>query len=438
MNYVNIKKLILLITIFIIQQNESVKGDVYSDLDLLPIKNYVNIIQHKQSRKDNFLLKKKIPGFNETINRKNKLSTLSFSTGENFKYIYDFEIIDTKLNSNLKPNNISEDLYKAKLTLLYPPINFGESKIIRGLSFIYSFEGVNKVLCVETFNSTFGVKKENCEVSGKDFYESSIQNNTEIFSTYKRSMYGIETSLKRLNYNWRTKNALSIKLRSSLIENELHTQENLDKIHTDAFNMLPQRENWINFTLNPKFSNVKQFGENWSIGNSIDIYYVKDLKYKENLKKPSLNYKISSNISKKLTNNVFISLGGYYSKNYKVGFDEFIYTNFNPKLNNNSYTEINLTLGLLKSEKDNKNLSYNQDLINNINYEIKLSNKNKKRQNKLTKNLVIKKQSVLILKTKIKKDNFSKNQNIFNYEKDLKMYALNYAKKFDMNNKILN
>ena len=90
------------------------------------------------------------------------------------------------------------------------------------------------------------------------------------------------------------------------------------------------------------------------------LYYGKPCHHNVNI--------IASNISKKLTNNVFISLGGYYSKNYKVGFDEFIYTNFNPKLNNNSYTEINLTLGLLKSEKDNKNLSYNQDLINNINY----------------------------------------------------------------------
>ena len=55
--------------------------------------------------------------------------------------------------------------------------------------------------------------------------------------------------------------------------------------------------------------------------------------------------------------------------NYKVGFDQFIYSNLTSNLYTSPYTEIFFSIGSIISDNDQKIHTSNQGLINEINKE---------------------------------------------------------------------
>ena len=372
--FVNSCMRIFFIAIFIFSEiilfNTIAKGDIYYDLDLLPIDKNTSIIKVKYNNSFSMMSKKleNLNSFRSSKNIFNK-SSVGFSFGKNNNLFYDIDFTNNNIKSNFKPQNYQQENFKTKITIVYPSNNFGDTETIKGLSFRLGTENQNRFLCVENEQSVYGIKNNDCNVSGKAFYQYEDDTNGYIFS-YKRKIFGVDAFYKKVDYTWLGKILYHLKIKSSLVQNNSNINKLLATQHPEVKNILPQTQDWINITFNPNYSITRQLRSGWSFGNSYDLYMINSINYIQNKKLPKFNSKIEAKITKKLNDNIFVSFGGFYSNNYKVGIDDLSLNNINSDLYNKSYSEIFLSFGTILNQSNSQSVSEDKDIISLINNEI--------------------------------------------------------------------
>mgnify|MGYP001169367230 CR=1 FL=1 len=262
------KSIIIILFLKIIFYNKIAIGDIFFDLDLLPIDKQANII------KINFSKSSKL--FSENLNTSKNISSNKFNVGFNFgkkrNLFYDLDVNDNDFNSKFKLNNYQQKNYKTKITLIYPFNNFGESEIIRGVSFRFGMEDTNQFLCLESNLSVYGISNTNCNLPGKTFHQFEQDDRKGFILSYNRKIFGIDTFIKKVDYNWLGKNSFSLGINSSLVQNDLRLNKQLVFDHPNVKNIVPQSQDWIKITLNPKYSLTRKLGKGWSFGNSYNLF----------------------------------------------------------------------------------------------------------------------------------------------------------------------
>ncbi len=375
------KKFISLFTIFLstLFLNKISKGDIYFDLDHLPIDRNVNFIKFKynlssQMFSENF---KTSEDSNSNKNSLNKLN-VGFNFGRNKNIFYEIDLNNFNLKSISKTHNYEQKNYKSQITFLYPSNIFSGSEIIQGFSFRIGLEDSNKLLCIEDSTSVYGLKNANCNTpSRKTLYKYDADANRNFISSYKREIFGFKAFIKKLDYNWLGKSSLSFIVKSSLIKNNLELNELLSIQHPQVKNTLPQNEDWVNITLNPNYTITRKLGHGWSLGNSYSFFLVNGLNYIQNKKPSRFNSKIEANVAKKLNENFFVSFGGFYSSNYKVGLDDFVFNNLYSDIYNQPYGELYLSIGAFLNKPSEHKPLQESDIVAQINSEILAENEQK-------------------------------------------------------------
>ena len=196
-----------------------------------------------------------------------------------------------------------------------------------------------------------------------------------------------------------------------------------------SFNYLddfPQSTYWASYNIYSSFRQSRKLNQNWALGLgvTIDKTIMQNYLNPYNEKVNKDNIRLNFQLSRKINKNFYFGIGGLFTKNHFIGLDPISISKGKNGTNANSFSELQVKLGYINNIYI-QNKKSNDDLLEIIN-----------RTNLIKKTEKIDTSSIIITENlNITKTNQSKKRNVFKkrntLDKNLKDYALKYAKIFD-------
>ncbi len=421
-----LNKALLLITLFIFSfPKASMTQNILDSIDLMPLKNKINLIELTFGEHNDwnnfFSYKLSERKLNYSKNRHFSIGT--FTNLNNIDLGINLNFIEEPFSRTFIPKKVFTDNSNIDMKIIYPH-NFkiiDDWKIYTNLRYFFNLE--NNFYCYETSSFIIGGDKFKCQKPSKTFYKSFSNGAYQDALNIKSKTISLGKGIRKTSYLSDFKRVNELGLIFNFNKNKLKFGKGFESVNQNYLNSFPLHNSYIEKVIKLSSKNTKVLNKNWSLGASFNGALSENT---NNLKKTKANFLIDVRVTRNFNDKYFLALGGSSYKNYKIGFEATpqLPTDFNFK--KKSFSNIYLKIGTIFKDSNNKK---NEDLnFASVNEQI-----NKKIKQKLDKeNLQSLDKSGFLFESVVTTDKFKKNRLTSN--KQLRLYAINFAKKYDESN----